>query len=85
VGLPHPQKMFSVPAVSLVAEERTVKGSYMGSAVPARDLPRYIALYKSGRLPVDRLLSHRLRLNEINAGFDRLARGEAVRQVVLFD
>jgi alcohol dehydrogenase len=85
VGLPHPQKMFSVPAVSLVAEERTVKGSYMGSAVPSRDLPRYIALYKAGRLPVDRLLSHRLRLNEINAGFDRLARGEAVRQVVIFD
>jgi len=66
-GLPHPQKMFSVPAVSLVAEERTVKGSYMGSAVPSRDLPRYIALYKAGRLP-----------------FDRLASGEAVRQVIVF-
>jgi alcohol dehydrogenase len=84
-GLPHPQKMFSVPAVSLVAEERTVKGSYMGSAVPSRDLPRYIALYQAGRLPVERLLTHRLRLEEINQGFDRLARGEAVRQVVLFD
>lgn len=82
VGLPHPQKMFSIPAVSLVAEERTVKGSYMGSAVPSRDLPRYIALYRAGRLPVDRLLTHTLRLEEINAGFDRLARGEAVRQVV---
>ncbi len=84
-GLPHPQKMFSVPAVSLVAEERTVKGSYMGSAVPSRDLPRYIALYQAGKLPVERLLTHRLRLEEINQGFDRLARGEAVRQVVLFD
>lgn len=83
-GLPHPQKMFSVPAVSLVADERTVKGSYMGSAVPARDIPRYVALYRAGRLPVDRLLTHRLRLDEINAGFDRLARGEAVRQVVMF-
>jgi Zn-dependent alcohol dehydrogenase len=83
-GLPHPQKMFSVPAVSLVAEERTVKGSYMGSAVPQRDIPRYVALYRAGRLPVDRLLTHRLKLDELNAGFDRLARGEAVRQVVLF-
>lgn len=85
VGLPHPQKMFSIPAVSLVAEERTVKGSYMGSAVPSRDLPRYIALYRAGRLPVDRLLTHTLRLEDINAGFDRLARGEAVRQVVCWD
>jgi Zn-dependent alcohol dehydrogenase len=85
VGLPHPQKLFSVPAVSLVAEERTVKGSYMGSAVPSRDLPRFIALYQAGRLPVDRLLTHRLKLDEVNAAFDRLARGEAVRQVILFD
>ena len=84
-GLPHPQKMFSVPAVSLVAEERTVKGSYMGSAVPSRDLPRYIALYQAGRLPVDRLLTHRLKLEEVNQAFDRLASGEAVRQVILFD
>jgi alcohol dehydrogenase len=83
-GLPHPQRQFSVPAVSLVAEERTIKGSYMGSAVPARDLPRFIALYKAGRLPVDRLLTHRLLLEEINEGFDRLADGAAVRQVVVF-
>ncbi|MDR3386553.1 MAG: zinc-dependent alcohol dehydrogenase family protein [Rudaea sp.] len=83
VGLPAPQKMFSVPAVSLVAEERTVKGSYMGSAVPGRDIPRYIALYQAGLLPVDRLLTHRLALDKINAGFDRLARAEGIRQVVV--
>lgn len=85
VGLPAPGRMFSVPAVSLVAEERTVKGSYMGSAVPARDIPRYIALYRAGRLPVDRLLTHRLQLDDINAGFDRLAGAAAIRQVILFD
>ena len=77
--------MFSVPAVSLVAEERTVKGSYMGSSVPSRDIPRYLALYRAGRLPVDALLTHRLRLADLNAGFDRLARGECVRQVVEFE
>lgn len=84
-GLPHPDKLFSVPAVSLVAEERTVKGSYMGSAVPMRDLPRYVSLYRAGKLPVDKLLTHTLKLDEINLAFDRLARGEAVRQVVVFD
>lgn len=85
VGLPAPDRKFSIPAVSLVAEERTLKGSYMGSAVPRRDIPRYIALYRAGKLPVDRLLTHTLALDDINAGFDRLARGEAIRQVVLFD
>lgn len=83
-GLPHPSRMFSVPAVSLVAEERTVRGSYMGSAVPRRDLPRFVAMYQAGLLPVDRLLTHRLGLDDINAGFDRLALGEGVRQVVVF-
>ncbi|MBL0163782.1 MAG: zinc-dependent alcohol dehydrogenase family protein [Xanthomonadales bacterium] len=85
LGLPAPDRLFSVPAVSLVAEERTLKGSYMGSAVPIRDIPRYIALYRAGRLPVDRLLTHRLKLDEINVAFDRLARAEGIRQVVLFD
>lgn len=84
VGLPHPERLLQIPAVSLVAEERTLRGSYLGSCVPARDVPRFVALYQAGRLPVDRLLSHRLRLDQINEGFDRLARGEAVRQVIVF-
>ncbi len=84
VGLPHPDRMLSIPAVSLVAEERTLKGSYLGSCVPARDIPRFIALHRAGRLPVERLLTHRLAPEELNDGFDRLARGEAVRQVVSF-
>jgi Zn-dependent alcohol dehydrogenase len=82
VGLPHPERMLSIPAVSLVAEERTLKGSYLGSCVPERDLPRFMAMHREGRLPVERLLSHRLALEELNEGFDRLAAGHAVRQVV---
>ena len=69
----------------LVAEERTLRGSYLGSSVPARDIPRFIELHRQGRLPVDRLLTHRSPLDEINEGFDRLASGEAVRQAVVFD
>ncbi|MFG1624249.1 zinc-dependent alcohol dehydrogenase family protein [Kribbella sp. NPDC049227] len=84
VGLPHPSQSFSVPAVSLVAEERTVKGSYLGSSVPSRDIPRYIALYQAGRLPVDRLLSATVGLDDLNQAFDNLAAGTSVRQVLLF-
>jgi Zn-dependent alcohol dehydrogenase len=84
VGLPHPEQMLAIPAVSLVAEERTLKGSYLGSCVPARDIPRFIELYQRGRLPVDRLLTDTLSLDEINLGFDRLARGQGVRQAVVF-
>lgn len=83
-GLPAPTAMLSIPAVNLVTEERTLKGSYIGTTVPARDLPRYLSLFKRGRLPVDRLLTHRLQLEELNEGFDRLREGRAIRQVLQF-
>ena len=83
-GLPPAGVTFPLPAVALVAEERTLKGSYIGTCVPSRDIPRYIALYRQGRLPVDKLLSGRITLDEINAGFDRLHDGSAIRQVVVF-
>jgi alcohol dehydrogenase len=84
-GLPAPTATLSLPAVSLVAEERTLKGSYIGTCVPSRDVPRYMALYSQGRLPVDKLLTGRLTLDEINRGFDLLHEGKAIRQVVVFE
>lgn len=82
-GLSNPAHDFSLKHVSLVAEERTIKGSYIGSCVPLRDVPRYIDLYQQGRLPVDRLMSEKIALDDINAAFDRLASGETVRQVLV--
>jgi alcohol dehydrogenase len=52
--------------------------------VPARDLPRYVDLYRRGKLPVDRLMGRTFALDDINLGLDRLATGEAMRDVVLF-
>lgn len=82
-GLAHPSKQLSIQQVSLVGEERTLKGSYIGSCVPSRDIPRYIGLFRRGRLPVDRLMSERVSFAELNAAFDRLASGETVRQVLV--
>ena len=83
-GLPPPEAALAVNIVQLVAEERTLKGSYIGTCVPARDIPRYVALFRQGRLPVDRLLSGAIGLDGINAAFDDLAEGRAVRTVVAF-
>ncbi|PTQ07450.1 alcohol dehydrogenase [Sphingomonas oleivorans] len=83
-GLPPPGSSLPVNVVQLVGEERTVKGSYIGTCVPVRDIPRFIELYRDGRLPVNRLLSGKLKLDEINEGFDRLHDGSAVRQVIEF-
>lgn len=84
-GLPHPDHRWALQQVNLVGEERTVKGSYIGSCVPVRDVPRYIALYRQGLLPVHRLLGERITLEQINAGFDHLASGHALRQIVMFN
>jgi alcohol dehydrogenase len=81
-GLPPPDAALPVNVVSLVGEERTLKGSYIGTCVPGRDIPRYVALYRQGRLPVDRLMSGVIALDDINAGFDRLHAGEVARLVV---
>ncbi len=81
-GLPHFEHTFSIPLSQMVSDERTVKGSYMGSCSPRHDIPRLIDLYRQGKLPVDRLRSGRITLDEINAGFDRLADGAAVRQIL---
>ena len=68
---------------NLVAEEKAIKGSYMGSCVPVRDIQRFISLYRQGRLPVDKLISRQVGLDDLNEGFDRLQNGEAIRQICL--
>ena len=82
MGLPHPSKTLSLPALAFAGEGRTLVGSYMGSAAPQRDVPRYVALWKAGRLPVDRLQSATLPLARIDEALENLAAGNAVRQVL---
>ncbi len=84
VGLPGPDQRASLAPAVLVLDDRTLKGSFMGSAVPARDIPRLMRLHQAGKLPVDRLVSRSLALEDINEGFERLATGEVARQLVRF-
>ncbi|MBM6404887.1 alcohol dehydrogenase catalytic domain-containing protein [Phycicoccus sp. CSK15P-2] len=82
-GLSHPDRTMALQHLSLVAEERTLKGSYVGGAVPVRDVPRYVELFRRGRLPVDRLLAPSRPLGEVNAALDDLSHGRVVRQVLV--
>ncbi|MEU9334104.1 alcohol dehydrogenase catalytic domain-containing protein [Streptomyces sp. NPDC048290] len=85
VGLPSPAARTSLSPLTVTAEARTVVGSYLGSAVPSRDIPRYAQLWRDGKLPVEKLISSRIELGGINEAMDLLADGLAVRQVILFD
>lgn len=84
VGLPSPEARASISPLALTAEARTVIGSYLGSAVPERDIPRYVDLWRAGRLPLERLVSSRIRLEELPDAMDRLAAGGELRQLIAF-
>ncbi len=82
-GMPGPDAAFTIPHLSLAAEERTLKGSYMGSCVPPRDIPRFLALFRDGKLPVDRLMSRTIGFDGLNAALDRLDDGATVREILI--
>ena len=82
--MPGPDASITLSHLCLAAEERSLKGSYMGSCVPSRDIPRYMGLFRDGKLPIDRLTSHQIGLEDLNEGFDRMAEGSVVRQVMVF-
>lgn len=85
VGLPSPEARSTIAPLGLTGEARTIVGSYLGSAVPSRDIPVYAQLWREGKLPVEELISGRIALSDINTSLDRLADGLAVRQVIVFD
>ena len=66
-------------------EEKTVIGSMYGSATPQVDFPRLLNLYKAGKLKLDELVTRNFPLDEVNAAFEALARGEVARSVLSFD
>lgn len=82
-GLSPSAANFSFNQSNLVSQEKSIRGSYMGSCVPVRDIPRFIDLYRQGRLPVDRLVDRTIGFEEVNAAFDKLQGNATVRQVLV--
>jgi S-(hydroxymethyl)glutathione dehydrogenase/alcohol dehydrogenase len=65
--------------------EKKLQGSTMGSNRFRVDIPRWLELYQQGRLKFDELVSRRIKLDEINEGFEELKAGEVARSVIVFD
>ncbi|MFB9859464.1 zinc-binding dehydrogenase [Paenarthrobacter aurescens] len=85
VGLPAPGATASIEPLRLTAKAQTIIGSYLGSAVPKRDVPVFERLWREGKLPLERLVSREIRLDDINEAMDTLASGTGIRQVIKFD
>jgi Zn-dependent alcohol dehydrogenase len=82
IGIPRADVILSVPARTIPRMERRILGSIYGSSRPEHDFLKTLAVYRSGRLPLDRLVSHRLPLERVNDGIDLMLSGEALRVVL---
>lgn len=82
-GMPGPEAEITLSHLSIAAQERVIKGSYMGSCVPKRDIPRYLSMFKNGKLPVDRFLTRIIGFDELNEAMDRLDDAVTVREVLM--
>jgi Zn-dependent alcohol dehydrogenase len=85
IGIPREDAVLSLPALSIPRLERRVLGSIYGSSRPQRDFGLILDLYRSGRLPLDRLISHRLPLEAVGLAFELMSSGEARRVVLELD
>jgi Zn-dependent alcohol dehydrogenase len=83
VGLGASGDLYAYDHAQLVAQEKVIRGSFLGSGVPARDLPLYVDYFRDGRLPVDRLKSGTMGFEQLNKNLDMLDKGEVVRQILL--
>ncbi|MCX4965618.1 zinc-binding dehydrogenase [Streptomyces sp. NBC_00654] len=82
VGLPAPDRVLEVPALAFAGEGKSLLGSYMGDAVPRRDIPRFLDLWRAGLMPVELMHTGTLPLTGINDAMEELASGRAIRQVI---
>ncbi|KQW06523.1 alcohol dehydrogenase [Leifsonia sp. Root4] len=85
VGLPHPEQQLDVQALQFAGMGKRLLGSYMGDAVPARDIPAYIELWRAGLLPMELLHSDTVTLDEVNEALDALEEGRVVRRIIALD
>ncbi|HEX5027467.1 MAG TPA: Zn-dependent alcohol dehydrogenase [Gaiellaceae bacterium] len=83
IGIPRSDAVLTLPATTIPRMERRVLGSIYGSSKPERDFPDTLEHYRAGRLPLDRLVSHRLPLDEAERGFELMQSGEALRAVLV--
>jgi len=84
VGVARTGAEVAFPALSLMLDEKTVRGSLYGSCRPLLDAPKFLNLYKAGKLKLDELISREYPLAQINEAFDALNRGEVARSIIRF-
>jgi S-(hydroxymethyl)mycothiol dehydrogenase len=84
VGVPTPAMRLDMPLLDFFGRGGSLKSSWYGDCLPSRDFPMLIDLHLQGRLPLDRFVSETIALDEVEAAFDKMQRGDVLRSVVIF-
>ncbi len=84
VGMTSMRDKLEVPVAGFFAE-REFRGSVYGSATPHRDIPKFVALYQSGELMLDEMITKRIRLEDVNTALEEMGRGEGARSVIMYE
>jgi S-(hydroxymethyl)mycothiol dehydrogenase len=83
VGVPRPDMTLELPLIDFFGRGGSLKSSWYGDCLPARDFPTLIALFRQGRLPLDRFVSETIALDAVEEAFTRMHEGTVLRSVVL--
>ena len=83
VGVPNPQMRLDLPLLDVFGRGGTLKSSWYGDCLPARDFPMLVDLHLQGRLPLDKFVSETIALDSVEEAFAKMQRGEVLRSVVL--
>jgi len=84
VGVPNPSMTLEIPLIDIFGRGGTLKSSWYGDCLPSRDFPTLVELFLQGRLPLDKFVSERIGLGDVEAAFEKLHHGEVLRSVVVF-
>jgi S-(hydroxymethyl)mycothiol dehydrogenase len=82
VGVPTPDMEVTLPLIEIFGRGGALKSSWYGDCLPSRDFPMLVDLYRQGRFDLDAFVSETIELDQIEAAFDKMQRGEVLRSVV---
>ena len=83
VGVPTPEMRLDLPLLDVFGRGGSLKSSWYGDCLPSRDFPMLVDLHLQGRLPLEKFVSETIALDQVEAAFAKMQRGEVLRSVVV--
>ncbi|MGY1776454.1 S-(hydroxymethyl)mycothiol dehydrogenase, partial [Geodermatophilus sp. SYSU D00804] len=85
VGVPTPDMQLTLPMIELFGRGGALKSSWYGDCLPSRDFPMLVDLYRQGRFPLEDFVSETVGIDDVEAAFEKMQKGEVLRSVVVLD